>query len=73
MTTKLEEASFIFSQESNCVDPTDVEILTIECKSDLGIDNTEGCFYVIKTEQWSFDNLDELQKLLDRISKAIKL
>lgn len=68
---KLESASFEFGQEGNCVDEEDYETITIECKSDLGIDNTEGCFYVIKTKQWSFDSLDDLKKLFDRIDKAI--
>lgn len=69
---KLESAMFEFSQEGNCVDSSDIELLTIECKSDLGIDNTEGCFYVIKTEQWSFDSIEDLQKLIDRIDKVLK-
>ena len=68
---KLESASFEFSQEGNCVDKEDYETITIECKSDLGIDNTDGCFYVIRTEQWSLDSIDDLQKLFERISKAI--
>jgi len=69
---RLEEAVFKFSQEGNYVDEEEVETLTIECKSDIGIDRNAGCFYVIKTEQWSFDSLDELQRLIDRISKTIK-
>lgn len=70
---KLEKASFEFSQEGNCLSHSDfVEILTIECESSLGIDNDEGCFYVLKTETgWSIDSLDELQKLLDRVNKTI--
>ena len=68
---KLESASFEFSQEGNCVDKEDYETIMIECKSDLGIDYTEGCLYVIRTEQWSLDSIDDLQKLFDRINKAI--
>jgi len=67
---KLESASFEFSQEGNCVDG-DIEILNIRCESSLGIDNDKGCFYVLKTEGWSIDSTDDLQKLFDRISKAI--
>lgn len=71
---KLEKASFEFSQEGNCNSRSgDVELLTIECDSSLGIDNDEGCFYVLKTETgWSIDNVGELQKLLDRVNKVIK-
>ena len=69
---KLESASFEFSQEGNCVDgDIDIEILNIRCESSLGIDNDEGCFYVLKTEGWSIDSTEDLQKLFDRISKAI--
>lgn len=71
---KLEKASFEFSQEGNCINGSDaIEILTIECESSLGIDNDEGCFYVLKSETgWSIDNVGELQKLLDRVNKVIK-
>lgn len=67
---KLESAVFHFSQEGNCVDGG-IETLEIRCESSLGIDNDEGCFYVLKTEQWAFDKIDDLQKLINRISKVI--
>lgn len=69
---KLDEAVFHFSQDGNYEDGEEAEFLEIKCKASLGIDNEEGCFYVIKTEQWSFDSLDELQQLIDRINKTIK-
>jgi hypothetical protein len=72
-TLILESASFTFSQDGNCVDNTDVETLEIRCESSLGIDRDDGCFYVLKTESWSIDSTDDLQKLFDRIQKAIKL
>ena len=63
--------TFEFAQEGNCV--SDIpEILTIECESSLGIDADGGCFYVLKTEAWSIESVDELQKLFDRINKVIK-
>lgn len=68
---KLESATFEFSQEGNCLDKDEYESITIECKSDLGIDNTEGGFFVIRTEQWSIDSIDEFKKLFDRINKSI--
>ena len=70
--SKLDSVVFEFSQEGNCVDRAKYETLTIECKSDIGIDNTEGCFFVLRTEQWSIDTVEELQLILDRISKSIK-
>ena len=67
---KLEKATFTFSQEGNCVDGGS-EDLTIRCESSLGIDGDEGCFYVLETEGWSIDSVEELQKLFDRINKVI--
>jgi len=68
---RLISATFEISQEGNCVDGGDEE-LTIRCISSLGIDNDGGCFYVLDTEQWSFNDASELQELIDRISKVIK-
>jgi hypothetical protein len=75
MTPKplLEECSFEFSQEGNCMSHADdAEFLEIKCLSDIGIDRTDGkCFYVLKTEGWSIDNVGELQELFDRIQKSL--
>lgn len=68
---KLAAASFEFTQEGNCIDDGDIEELNIRCESSLGIDNEGGCFYVLKTEQWSIESIDDLQKLFDRINKVI--
>lgn len=68
---KLERAMFEFSQEGNCVDGG-LESLEIRCDSSLGIDDDGGCFYILKTEQWAIDSVDDLQKLFDRIQKSIK-
>ena len=72
MKPKLEKAIFEFSQEANCVSKDELETLTIECQSSLGIDTDEGCFYILKTEGWAIDSAQELQNLFDRISKTIK-
>jgi hypothetical protein len=70
---KLLKCSFTFDQEGNGNGTTDeIETLTIECEASLGIDNDEGCFYVLRTEGWSIDNVNELQELFDRINKVIK-
>jgi hypothetical protein len=66
----LSSATFEFSQEGNCVDGGEEELI-IRCESSLGIDNDGGCFYVIKTEQWAFEDVSELQEIIDRISKVI--
>jgi hypothetical protein len=70
---ELERCSFTFDQEGNGNGTTDeIETLTIECEASLGIDNDEGCFYVLKTQGWSIDSVNELQELFDRIQKVIK-
>ena len=69
----LERATFEFSQEANCLsDRDEAEFLTIECEADIGIDRSEGCFYVLKTEKWSIEDEQDLKKLFDRIQKVIK-
>jgi len=67
---ELYEASFSFTQEANCLNMESEEI-TIKCRSSLGIDADKGCFYEIKTEGWSIDNIGELQALFDRIHKSL--
>jgi len=69
----LVKASFEFTQDANCLSSSDeIESLTIECESSLGIDYDEGCFYVLKTEQWSIDSIEDLKELIDRINKVIE-
>jgi hypothetical protein len=66
----LEEATFKFSQEGNCVDGGD-EFLEIRCDSSLGIDRDGSCFFILKTQQWAVDSADDLQELFNRIKKVI--
>lgn len=69
---RLLKCSFTFEQESNCNGSTgDYEHLEIQCESSLGIDFDKGCFYVLKSEGWSIDNVNDLQLLIDRIDKVI--
>ena len=69
----LESAKFEFSQERNCINGEN-EVLEISCESSLGIDREEGkaYFFILKTEGWSIESIDELKKLFDRIEKSIK-
>lgn len=68
----LQNAKFTFTQEGNCLSrPENNEEIEIECVADIGIDNADGCFFKITTDGWSFDSLDELKTLLDRIQKSI--
>ena len=68
----LEEASFKFSQDANCIsDRGEYEFLEIETHSSLGIDRDNDCFFILKTEKWSVDGVEELEKLFDRIRKVV--
>ena len=71
--TLLEEASFKFSQDGNCLSPCDqYEFLEVEVHSSLGIDRDNDCFFVLKTEKWSIDSVEDLEKIFDRIRKVVK-
>ena len=68
----LDRMSFTFSQESNCVSDSDeIEVLTVEVESSLGIDFDKGGFYVLKTDKWSVDKGD-FESLIDRIESSVK-
>lgn len=70
----LQSASFTFSQEGNCMGSTDeYEELTIEYSADLGIDNSDDGFFVLKTSTgWSVDDVQEIKDLFDRIKQIKK-
>ena len=72
---KLEKVTFEFTQEENCAsnDMGGIELLTVECTSDLGISNTDGAFFVLKTEQWAINDINELKLLFKKIEQAINI
>lgn len=70
--TLLEEASFRFSQDANCLsDRDEYEFLEIEARSSLGIDRDNDCFFILKTDKWSIDSIEDLEKLFNRIKKVV--
>lgn len=71
----LESATFKFSQEENCCSDKQggVETLTVKCESSLGITYDDGCFFVLKTEQWAIDGSEGVTALLEKIKKAIDI
>jgi len=70
---ELDTVTFTFTQETNCVDgpSNDIETLTVEAKSSLGIDGDGGAFYVLRTQQWAVDEAGEINELVKRCEKAI--
>ena len=75
MEIKLDKVTFEFTQDEHCMssDMNGVETLTIECMSDMGISDTEGAFYVLKTEQWAINGPEDLVALLDKVKQAIDI
>ena len=69
----LNKVTFEFTQDEHCMsnDMDGVESLTIECMSDIGISNDSSDFFVLKTEQWAINDIDELKLLFDKIEQAI--
>jgi hypothetical protein len=71
---ELDTVTFTFTQGTNCVDgpSNDIETLTVEAKSSLGIDEDGGAFYVLRTQQWAVDEADEINEIIKRCERAIK-
>lgn len=67
----LEEAKFRFSQDANCLSDDEYEFLEVEAKSSLGIDRDGECFFVLKTDSWSVDSIEDLEKVFDRIRQVV--
>jgi|694.fasta_scaffold29594_4 hypothetical protein len=68
---KLERMTFLFTQESNCVDGGEWEMLQVECKSSLGMDYDDGAFFVLTTEKWSVNDSEEIKELLQRVQDGV--
>lgn len=61
----MKAAAFEFQQEADCCSDVDPQILNLEIQN--GADFDEGNdFYVIQTDRWAFDNIDELVEMLKR-------
>jgi hypothetical protein len=75
MAIKLDKVTFEFTQEEHCMSNKmgGTETLTIECMSDMGISDTDGAFFVLKTEQWAIDEPEELVALIEKVKQAIDI
>lgn len=68
MKPELMSASFTFGQEGNTEGTTsEYEEIVIEYQNPF--DNRHR-FFVLRTEGWSIDNVEELGELLERIKKV---
>ena len=69
---QLESASYKFTQLGNCNGSAgDYESLTIDFESSLGLDLDEGGYFVLKTEGWSIDGVQDLEELFNRIRTIV--
>jgi hypothetical protein len=68
----LDTITFKFEQDENCVDGGEGETLIVEAKSSLGIDGDGGAFYVLRTKQWAFNDIEEMVTMLKRVERAIE-
>jgi len=67
----LDNITFLFSQEPNCIDGGEHETLEVRVESSLGVDYDEGGFFIIKTEQWAFDDITEFSEMMQRVQNAV--
>jgi hypothetical protein len=72
---KLSKVTFEFDQEEHCMSNKmgGVETLEIEVTSDLPITEKDDFFFVIKTEQFSFNDANELNEILDKVRQSVNL
>lgn len=70
----LEECTFKFSQEANCLSNKEYEEIRIEYNSSLGLDRDtpNNGFFILKTEGWAVDSVADLEVLFARIKKVME-
>ena len=67
MKPELNKASISFTQEGNTDGTTgEYELITIDYEV---FDESKGGYFVIRTEGWSVDSVEELEELFNRIRK----
>ena len=60
-----------FVQEGNTLGTTQ-ECETLELSMEFQSTEEEGPFYVIKTDGWSFDDVSEIQEIINRANSVLK-
>jgi hypothetical protein len=64
----LHQLTMIFSQRADDLDDAGVDQHIEITTQDAGA----GFYYVIKTERWAFDSVEELQELVNRFKKTLE-
>ena len=62
---KMKAAAFQFKQDADCCSDVSPQILTLEVLNgaDFGDEND---FYIIETDRWAFDSIEEIVELLKK-------
>lgn len=68
---EISRVSIKFVQDGNTLGTTDYRE-SLELFLEFQMNEKEGPFYVIKTDGWSFDNIEEISYLLKRANKIIE-
>jgi len=66
-STEVPRASVTLTQDGDCVDGNDLQVLTISSDDGGG-----GWFWVLETERWAFDSLDELKEQLRGVMQKLE-
>lgn len=64
----MESLTVTFYQDADCVKGGDAQILQIHID-----DGGAGHYFSIATERWSFDDVDELVKIVEKVKAAIEV
>lgn len=65
--TEVPRASVTLTQDGDCIGGDDVQTLTISSDDGGG-----GWFWVLETERWAFDSLDELKEQLRGVMQKLE-
>ena len=68
---EISSVKVVFNQEGNTLGTTS-EYESIEVSLEFQLSEKEGPFFVIKTEGWSFDDIQDIDKLVKKALKILK-
>lgn len=70
---ELYEAKFTFMQDANCMkSDNENEEIEIYVKNDMGDIDEGQFFFVVKTDEWSFDSVEEFVGLMSKVQKSVE-
>ena len=70
MKPEVSKVSVTYNQEGNTLGTTS-ECETIDVNLEFQLSEKDGCFMVLKTEGWSFDDHKDLIELIERTKKIL--